>query len=203
MNAHYICFIALEEELEYLNERLVHFGFYNKSGGYIPGRQAYQYSKKDTRSGGKIDLTVYPNREMGNIGSAVRVNTELREKNFQAAFIVGIAGSLDVGRHNLGNVVVSSSSKFLSPDKLFETDVDVETLKRVGTNNAFRFRRDFIELEKRPTFSTVTSISVETNRTGLSRRSPGNSLSTMMSCFNTRTRIRQSSMAAFSVRTGS
>lgn len=162
----FVCFVPLSEEMDYIDIEMRRHGAVYTNGEFDDQRDEHYYFVDLKKFGESIDIKFVVLSEMGNTGTAAAVYGHLAHERPDAAFLVGIAGTLDVEQFALGDVVMSSSVKFIGPDKVKQRDDDVERFaahgtadgeddkhrlddrKRLGSDNWLRFRRDFIEFSR-------------------------------------------------------
>lgn len=163
----FVCFVPLVEEMAYINERLsarTPPAIY-RSGKFDKKRVSHSYEIRTGKPGQAFMVKFIRMGSMGNIGTAAVVASVLQQERPDAAFIVGIAGSMDLKQLALGDVVLAASAGFIGPDKVqaLRTDEEafggapspgatserkaIDVRKRLGESSWRRFRRDFIEFD--------------------------------------------------------
>jgi nucleoside phosphorylase len=165
----FVCFVPLANEMLYINERLMSRDppAAYKSGRFDIQRPSHTYEIRTGKVGQSFNVKFFRLSGMGNIGTAAFVTSVLQQEDSKAAFIVGIAGSIDLDVVGLGDVVVATSARYLGPDKVQglrskteafhdrdavepEAKADVRPIdvrKRIGKESWLRFRRDAIEFD--------------------------------------------------------
>lgn len=118
-------FIALSEEMGYAIEEMEKFGRFlgqEPNSQLEKGQTTFQFElKKFSQPENRIEVHLI--KGMGNILSAAHVGTAFgRLGSVRLALLVGISGALDVGSVGLGDVVISNSVKYYTPDKIYHAD---------------------------------------------------------------------------------
>ena len=115
--------IAIPQEMQFIHEYL------SENGGetvtpFHKGRSHYTFTYT-LPNGEDIDLSFHVMNEMGNVASASISQTGISQAQPYYCFLLGIAGSIDeVAR--LGDVVIATSVKHLSPDAVKKITSSVE-----------------------------------------------------------------------------
>ncbi|MFG1427554.1 hypothetical protein [Roseixanthobacter glucoisosaccharinicivorans] len=135
LTTHYLCFVALPEEMEYIHNVLVGCDFQYADLPFR-SRSSHQYLIKSDRNAlapcADIDFVILSG--MGNICSATAVGENLRaDRNYKSVFLLGLSGTLQPNKFRLGDVVISSAVKYFTFDKIKELSSSEEEFE--GSTN--------------------------------------------------------------------
>lgn len=149
-DAYYVCFIALPEEMQYIDSVIVASGNGRQSNNrpFNPQsfRHIYWITEPTTRRVAEVTFIV--NTEMGNLGTTSLVTHELGTGEYEAAFILGLAGTMQPNIYGLGDVVVAAGAKYLGFDKIKEGAANgfaPDSGKRINADSWLRVKRDYVE----------------------------------------------------------
>jgi nucleoside phosphorylase len=111
----YLVFVPLQEEMKYAYQYMIMQGATTLLP-YDPAHDSYHFLyTRPNRTPGEVTFVVLG--DMGNTFALGRIAPYLADIRPHASFLVGLAGSIDPNV-NLGDVIVSSRSKAIFPDKI-------------------------------------------------------------------------------------
>jgi len=115
--------VPLREEMSYIHSRIIGAGAVLLQPVVFDVNQndfIYQIKLSDNSIEGlQFSIMDRNNRDaMGNISTAAIASAIITADYPNIVFLVGLAGSVDSSTVRLGDVVVSSSAKFIAPDKI-------------------------------------------------------------------------------------
>jgi nucleoside phosphorylase len=154
-------FVALAEEMKSIYNLITASKRGECRRTFSEKRKSY-FFELELRSGLKIDVEFLVMSAMGNLSTASYMASTLVTRRPNICVLVGIAGSLDPTEFKLGDVIISTSAKFYSPDKVKElavekerfsndtnphpdANIEIDVRKKVMDRSFFRFRRQVVE----------------------------------------------------------
>lgn len=116
MTDKYLVFVPLQEEMKYAYNYMDSLPGAYTLLPYDPAHESYLFHyTRPNRTPGEVTFVLLG--DMGNTFALGRIAPYLAEIRPHASFLVGLAGSIDPNI-NLGDVIVSSRSKAIFPDKI-------------------------------------------------------------------------------------